>query len=105
MLKKLVDKAVKEDEVPVGTLIVYKNKVIAKSCNRRNKSNNILMHAEVTAIKKASKKLKNWRLNNCEMYVTLKPCQMCIEIIKASRIKKFIIYWIMKKKFNIILNL
>lgn len=87
-VEKLVDKAVKCDEVPVGALIVCNNKILAKSYNKRNKSNNVLMHAEIDVIKKAAKKLKNWRLSECEIYVTLKPCAMCVEIIKASRIKK-----------------
>ncbi len=87
-IKKLVKKAQKNDEVPVGAIIVYKNKIISKAYNKRNIKNNVLWHAEIEVIQKAAKKLKNWRLNDCIMYVTLKPCDMCMEVIKASRIKK-----------------
>lgn len=102
ILGKLVNKAIKRDEVPVGAVILCKNKIIAKSYNKRNKSNNVLMHAEVDAIIKASKKLKNWRLNDCEMYVTLKPCRMCTEIIKESRIKT--IYYLLDNEKEIQFN-
>ncbi len=96
ILKKLVNKAIKNNEVPVGALIVYKNKVIAKSYNKRRKSNNVLMHAEIDVIIKSEKKLKDWRLNQCEMYVTLKPCRMCAEIIKSARIKK--VYYLLENE-------
>ncbi len=99
ILKRLVQKAIKSDEVPVGALITYNNRIISKSYNKRKKKNNVLMHAEVDAIIKASKKLKDWRLNHCIMYVTLKPCEMCIEIIKASRIKK--VYYLLENEKEI----
>lgn len=92
-LYKLIQKAIKNDEVPVGAIIINKNnKIIAKAYNKVNKTNNILNHAEIICINKASKKIKNWRLNNCTMYVTLEPCSMCKEIIKKSRLNKVIYY-------------
>lgn len=91
-LNKLMDKAIKKDEVPVAALIVYKNKIIASAYNKTKKKNNILNHAEILVIKKASKKLNNWRLSDCSLYVTLEPCDMCKEIIKKSRIKEVIYY-------------
>ena len=86
-LDKLINKALKYDEVPVAALIVKNNKIIAKGYNKVNKKNNFMMHAEIIAIKKAIKKEKNWRLNDCELYITLEPCSMCREIIKKARIK------------------
>ena len=91
-LKKLMNKAIKHDEVPVACIITKDNKIIAKSYNKTVKTNNILDHAEIIAIKKASKKLNNWRLNDCKMYISLEPCDMCKEIIKKSRISKVIYY-------------
>ena len=81
-LNKLINKAIKKNEVPVACIITKDNKIIAKSYNKTVKTNNILDHAEIIAIKKASKKLHNWRLNDCTMYVSLEPCNMCKEIIK-----------------------
>ena len=81
-------KSLKYGEVPVGCIIVYKNKIIAKAFNMKERKKCALYHAEIIAIKKASKKIKNWRLNDCDMYVTLKPCPMCSSAIKQSRIKK-----------------
>ena len=85
-LNKLLDKAIKYNEVPVAALIVYNNKIIAKSYNKVEKNNSVLNHAEINVIKKANKKLNNWRLDNCELYITLEPCEMCKSIIKKSRI-------------------
>ena len=76
------------DEVPIGCVIVYHGKIIARGYNRRNIDKNTLSHAELNAIKKASKRLGDWRLDDCEMYVTLEPCQMCAGAIVQSRIKK-----------------
>ena len=87
-LKQLVKKAIKKDEVPIAALIVHNNRIISEAFNLVNKKNNFMYHAEIIAINKAMKKLKNWRLNNCDLYVTLEPCLMCKEIIKKSRIKK-----------------
>ena len=91
-LNKLMDRAIKRNEVPVACIITKDDKIIAKSYNKTVKTNNILDHAEIIAIKKASKKLHNWRLNDCTMYVSLEPCSMCKEIIKKSRIKEVIYY-------------
>ena len=65
------------EEVPIGCVIVYEGKIIARGYNRRNTDKNTLSHAELNAIRKASKKLGDWRLEGCTMYVTLEPCQMC----------------------------
>lgn len=88
ILINLAKKAYIKDEVPVAALIVKNNKIIARSINKKNKSSNLLGHAEISCVIKACKKIKDWRLNDCTMYVTLEPCHMCKEIIKESRIKK-----------------
>lgn len=75
------------DEVPVGAVIVRNKKILARAHNLKNKSNSSLAHAEILAINKASKKIQNWRLNDCDIYVTLEPCPMCASAIKQSRIK------------------
>lgn len=85
---KQAKKAEKIDEVPIGCVIVYEDKIIARGYNRRNTDKNTLSHAELIAIRKASKKLGDWRLEGCEMYVTLEPCQMCSGAIVQSRIDK-----------------
>jgi len=92
---KEAKKAYKKEEVPVGTIIVKNNKVISKSYNMVEKKKDCTLHAEIMAIKKASRKLKNWRLNDCEMYVTLEPCTMCMSAIELSRIKK--VYFLIQK--------
>lgn len=84
-------KAEKIDEVPIGCVIVYEDKIIARGYNRRNTDKNTLAHAELSAIKKASKKLGDWRLEGCTMYVTLEPCQMCAGAIVQARIDKVVI--------------
>ena len=98
-MHKLLNKAIKEDEVPVGAIIVKDNKIISKAYNKTNKSNNILDHAEIIAIKKASKKLNNWRLDDCTLYISLEPCDMCKEIIKKSRINN-VIYFSKQNEFK-----
>ena len=85
---KQAKKAQKIDEVPIGCVIVMDGKIVARGYNRRNIDNNTLSHAELNAIRKASKKLGDWRLDGAEMYVTLEPCQMCAGAIIQSRIKK-----------------
>ena len=85
---KEAEKAKKINEVPIGCVIVKDGKIIGRGYNRRMKDKNTLSHAELIAIKKASKKLKDWRLDDCEMYVTNEPCQMCSGAIVQSRIKK-----------------
>lgn len=99
---KLSKKAYKKNEVPVGAIIVKNNKIIAKAYNKIEKKHDATMHAEILAIKKASKKLRNWRLNECEMYVTLEPCKMCSSAIELSRIKK--IYYLVKKDKQILID-
>lgn len=94
---KQAKKAWKIKEVPIGCIIVYKGKVIARGYNRRNTDKNTLSHAELNAIKKAGRKLGDWRLDDCEMYVTLEPCQMCAGAIVQSRIKKIYIGCMNKK--------
>lgn len=85
---KEAKKAKKLNEVPIGCVIVKDNKIIGRGYNRRMKDKNTLSHAELNAIRKASKKLKDWRLDDCEMYVTTEPCQMCSGAIVQARIKK-----------------
>lgn len=74
-------------DVPVGALITKDGKIIASACNEKEKNNDVSAHAEILAIKKASKQLNNWRLDDCELYVTLEPCPMCAWAILQSRIK------------------
>lgn len=74
-------------DVPVGALIVKNGEILAKTCNQREKNNDISAHAEILAIREAESKLGNWRLDNCEIYVTLEPCPMCAWAILQSRIK------------------
>ena len=88
---KQAKKAYAIDEVPIGCVIVQNNKIIARGYNRRNTDKNTLAHAELAAIKKASKKTGDWRLEDCEMYVTLEPCQMCAGAIVQSRMKRVVI--------------
>lgn len=78
-------------EVPIGCVVVYENKVIGRGYNRRTSDKNSLSHAELTAIKKASKKMGDWRLEDCTLYVTLEPCQMCSGAIVQARIKEVVI--------------
>ena len=78
-------------EVPIGCVIVSDGKIIARGYNRRNTDKNTLSHAELNAIRKASKKLGDWRLEGCTMYVTLEPCQMCAGAIVQARIPKVVI--------------
>lgn len=80
-------KALENGEIPVGAVIVKDNIVIAKAHNTREESQDALAHAEVNAIKKACEYLNNWRLENCDMYVTMEPCPMCCGAILQSRIK------------------
>ena len=84
-------KAERINEVPIGCVIVYENKIIARAYNKRNIKKNTLAHAEIIAINKASKKLGDWRLEGCTMYVTLEPCQMCAGAIVQARVDKVVI--------------
>lgn len=78
-------------EVPIGCVIVQDGKIIARGYNRRNMDKSALSHAELLAIQKASKKTGDWRLEDCTLYVTLEPCQMCAGAIVQSRMKKVVI--------------
>ena len=85
---KEAEKAYKKLEVPVGAVIVKDGKIIARAHNQKETKTDTTKHAEILAIQKASKKLKSWRLIDCEMYVTLEPCSMCAGAMINSRIKK-----------------
>jgi len=80
------EKACKKGEVPIGAVIVKNGRVIARAHNLRERRQNALYHAEILAIKRACRKLKSWRLIDCDMYVTLEPCPMCAGAIKEARI-------------------
>lgn len=85
------EKAFELDEIPVGAVIVKDNKVIARAHNLKESLNDSTCHAEILAIKEASKVLNSWRLNGCSMYVTLEPCPMCAGAIVQSRLSKLYI--------------
>lgn len=103
LLYKYAYKSAKNGDIPVSSLIIYNDKIIGKGYNNRHKSKNVLGHAEVNAIKQAQKKIGDWRLNNCILISTLKPCDMCAEIINAARINE--VYYLInqsdtKYKYN-----
>ncbi len=85
---KCAQTALKEGEVPIGAVVVLDGKVISRGHNRRTKKQVATAHAEVEAIEKACKKLKSWRIPECEVYVTLEPCPMCMGAMLNARIKK-----------------
>lgn len=84
-------KALLLGEVPIGCVIVFEDRIIARGYNRRNTDKNTLAHAEITAIRRASKKIGDWRLEGCTLYVTLEPCQMCSGAIVQARIPQVVI--------------
>ena len=84
-------KAYAIDEVPIGCVIVQNDKIIARGYNRRNIDKNTLAHAELSAIRKASKKTGDWRLEDCTIYITLEPCQMCAGAIVQARVSEVVI--------------
>ncbi len=84
----LAKKASSEGEVPIGAIIVKNGEIVARAYNKRNKEKNALYHAELLAISKACKKLGDWRLSDCDMFVTVVPCPMCAGAIVNSRLKK-----------------
>ena len=88
---KQAKKAYDLGEVPIGCVIVYQDRIIGRGYNRRNTDRNTLAHAEITAINKASKALKDWRLEECSLYVTLEPCQMCAGAIVQARVTETVI--------------
>ena len=87
---KEAKKAYRLGEVPIGCVIVYEGKIIGRGYNRRNTDKTTLAHAEISAIKKASKIIKDWRLEGCTLYVTLEPCQMCSGAIIQARIDRVV---------------
>lgn len=87
---KEANKAKLKDEVPIGCVIVYQDKIIARAHNTKEYSQQAIDHAEIRAIRKANKKLGSWRLDECTLYVTLEPCPMCAGAIMQSRIKKVV---------------
>lgn len=87
---KQAKKAYLLGEVPIGCVIVYEGKIIGRGYNRRNTDKSTLSHAEITAIRKASKKMGDWRLEGCTLYVTLEPCQMCSGAIVQARITEVV---------------
>ena len=94
-------KARKNEDVPVGAIVVRSNKIISKGYNKKEKNKNSILHAEIIAINKACKKLKTWRLDDCEIYITLEPCMMCTGAINQSRIKR-VFYGSKNEKFGYI---
>lgn len=87
---KQAKKAYALGEVPIGCVIVHEGKIIGRGYNRRNTDKNTLAHAEITAINKASKKIGDWRLEECTLYVTLEPCQMCAGAVVQARIPEVV---------------
>ena len=102
MDKELIDKIIDNSkcslssfDVPVGALIIKDGVIIASGYNTREKNQNVLEHAEINAIREAQKIFNNWNLNGCDMYVTLKPCSLCMEVIKQARISN--VYFLAEK--------
>ena len=87
---KEANKAYLKDEVPVGCVIVKDDKIIARGHNQKEKNKNAILHAEIVALTKAQKKLNDWHLNDCTLYVTLEPCLMCTGAILQTRIKRVV---------------
>ena len=95
ILMENANKSLENNDVPVGAVIVKDGKVLAFGYNTREKDQNVLGHAEINTILEAQRFLNNWNLSGCDMYVTLVPCSMCLEIIKQSRIDN--IYYLLDK--------
>ena len=96
---KEAKKAFKKKEIPVGCVIVKNNKIISQAHNKKEKTKCLTNHAELIAIQKANRKLKNWRLDDCVLYTTMEPCMMCCGAIKQSRIKK-VVYGINNENYG-----
>lgn len=96
---KQAKKAYQRGEIPVGAVIVKDSKIIARGYNKKEGSKDVTNHAEIIAIKKACCKLNDWRLNDCELYVTLEPCLMCMGAVLESRISK-LVYGAKNEKTN-----
>ena len=90
-MRAAIKQAYEKSEVPIGCVIVHDGKIIARGYNRRNTDKSTLAHAEITAIRKAAKKLGDWRLEDCTLYVTLEPCPMCAGAIVQARITECVI--------------
>ena len=93
-MKEAIKQAKKAEaigDVPIGCVIVHDGKIIARGYNKRNKDKTVLAHAELLAMKKACKKLGDWRLEDCTMYITLEPCQMCAGAIVQARVTRVVI--------------
>lgn len=88
---KQAQKAYQLGEVPIGCVIVYQDKIIGRGYNKRNTKKTTLAHAELVAIERASKVMGDWRLEDCTMYITLEPCQMCSGAIVQARIKEVVV--------------
>ena len=101
-LYKLALKSYKNNEIPVGAIVKYNNKIIGTGYNTRQKKHDICGHAEINAIKMAEKRIKDWRLNDCIIISTLEPCELCTKIINDSRIKNS--YYIVSKTTGIVSN-
>lgn len=95
---KLSKKSLTYGDVPVGAIVVKDGTIIGKGCNTREKNNDIMGHAEINAIRKASKNVKNWNLQGCNLFVTLMPCTICMNIIKQCRIDN--VYYLLDKPAN-----
>lgn len=95
ILYKLALKAYKKGDIPVSALLVKDRSIIAKSYNNRHNKNKLLGHAEINCILKGTKELGSWRLDDCDLYVTLEPCNMCKEVIKEAKIRN--VYYLCSK--------
>jgi len=89
------EKSYKNSDIPIGAIIVKDGKIIGRGHNQRISEPDVTNHAEIIAIKEAEKSINDWRLNGCDLYVTLKPCDMCIEVIKAARIDN--VFYLLEK--------
>lgn len=101
MIDKLIKeslKSLKHNDVPIAAFIVKNDKIISKAHNNRTKKHLTINHAEIMAISKANKKLKDFRLFDCDLYVTLEPCDMCMNVIKEARIKN--VYYLIPRNEN-----
>ncbi len=98
-LKKLTDVASSKDEVPVACIITNKENIISKAYNQKISKKDPMAHAEIIAIKKACKKIGSWNLKDCELYVTLRPCDMCLEVIAEARIKR--VFYLVDRTKNV----
>lgn len=99
LLYDLALKSLKNGDIPVGCIVVKNDKIIGQGYNNRHFNKQVIGHAEINAINEACKNVNDWRLNDCILYTTLKPCKMCFEVIEASRISK--IYYLLDQDTGI----